>query len=51
MADTATPLARRPTLPMLKWVDPSSGSNPSMVVSSIPTLGTAQLRHKNNVAK
>ena len=37
------------TVPMQKWVDPSSGSNPSMVASSVPVLGTSQLRHRSKV--
>ena len=39
------------TVPMQKWVDPSSGSNPSMVASSVPVLGTSQFRHRSNVSK
>ena len=41
--------ATTPTLPILKWMDPSSGSNPSMVASSVPILGTSQLRYRSNV--
>ena len=39
------------TVPMQKWVDPSwkAGSNPSMVASSVPVLGTSQLRHRSKV--
>ena len=42
--------ASTPTLPILKWMDPSSGSNPSMVASSVPILGTSQLRYRSNVS-